>query len=197
MPALPFAKVDILVVDAIGKNISGAGIDPNVIGRGMHGERMRMCHDGEYANTISRDLTPESTATRADRPGRRRLVTSRRRPTDPVVTYTNALAAMKVVPARIPFHFATDTEFIRAALRLAGVDPDTARICGFATPSPSTRCTASSNYLAEINGRTDSRGARRARALAVRHGLARRRVAHPNKKGDTHAGIALRYVAGR
>ena len=43
MPALPFAEVDVLIVDAIGKNISGAGMDPNIIGRGVHGERMALC----------------------------------------------------------------------------------------------------------------------------------------------------------
>jgi hypothetical protein len=33
VPRIPFKKVDILIVDEIGKNISGAGMDPNVTGR--------------------------------------------------------------------------------------------------------------------------------------------------------------------
>jgi hypothetical protein len=33
IPRIPFKKVDILIVDEIGKNISGAGMDPNVTGR--------------------------------------------------------------------------------------------------------------------------------------------------------------------
>jgi hypothetical protein len=33
MARLPFEKLDILVIDEIGKNISGAGMDPNVTGR--------------------------------------------------------------------------------------------------------------------------------------------------------------------
>ncbi len=37
MPKLPFDDMDLLIVDQIGKNISGAGLDPNVIGRGVHG----------------------------------------------------------------------------------------------------------------------------------------------------------------
>ena len=37
MPGLPFKDIDLLIVDRIGKNISGAGMDPNVIGRGVHG----------------------------------------------------------------------------------------------------------------------------------------------------------------
>ncbi len=33
MPAIPFAQLDVLVVDWIGKNISGDGMDPNITGR--------------------------------------------------------------------------------------------------------------------------------------------------------------------
>lgn len=33
MPRIPFAGLDVLVVDEIGKNISGTGMDPNVTGR--------------------------------------------------------------------------------------------------------------------------------------------------------------------
>lgn len=33
IPRIPYDKIDILVVDEIGKNISGAGMDPNITGR--------------------------------------------------------------------------------------------------------------------------------------------------------------------
>ena len=33
MPRLPFNEIDLLIVDEMGKNISGTGIDPNVTGR--------------------------------------------------------------------------------------------------------------------------------------------------------------------
>ena len=36
LPKLPFDDADLLVVDQIGKNISGPGMDPNVIGRHAH-----------------------------------------------------------------------------------------------------------------------------------------------------------------
>ena len=40
MPRLPIDEVDVLVIDRMGKNISGVGIDPNVTGRiGVNGER--------------------------------------------------------------------------------------------------------------------------------------------------------------
>ena len=33
MPRLPFTEVDLLIIDEIGKNISGSGMDTNVVGR--------------------------------------------------------------------------------------------------------------------------------------------------------------------
>ena len=33
MPRLPFDEMDLLIVDRLGKNISGAGMDPNITGR--------------------------------------------------------------------------------------------------------------------------------------------------------------------
>ena len=33
LPRLPFEDIDVLIVDEIGKNVSGAGMDTNVIGR--------------------------------------------------------------------------------------------------------------------------------------------------------------------
>lgn len=35
MPRLPFQEIDVLIIDEMGKNISGAGMDTRVIGRGM------------------------------------------------------------------------------------------------------------------------------------------------------------------
>ncbi|MGI8782641.1 MAG: lactate racemase domain-containing protein [Acidobacteriota bacterium] len=37
MPRLPIDPIDVLIVDRMGKNISGTGMDPNITGRGVHG----------------------------------------------------------------------------------------------------------------------------------------------------------------
>ena len=36
MPRLPFDEADLLIIDWMGKNISGAGMDPNITGRPVH-----------------------------------------------------------------------------------------------------------------------------------------------------------------
>lgn len=57
LPSLPFDKIDVLIIDELGKNISGAGQDPNVTGR----------YDTPYASggpevqrMVILDLTEES-----------------------------------------------------------------------------------------------------------------------------------------
>jgi len=61
------ARIDLLIVDAIGKKISGVGMDPNVTGRGSAGEdgpgRPRTSHRGSL---FARELTPETTAKPAE-----------------------------------------------------------------------------------------------------------------------------------
>jgi len=154
MPALPFTAVDVLVVDAIGKNISGAGMDPNIIGRGVHGERMELCRSTVRA-IYARDLTPESHGN-ATGIGLADVVTSRLvAAMDPAVTYTNALAAMKIVPVRIPFQFATDAECLDAAFRLAGTGPERARILRIPDTLALGEIVASENYLGEVADRDD------------------------------------------
>jgi hypothetical protein len=154
MPALPFADVDVLVIDTIGKNVSGAGMDPNVIGRGVHGERMAMCRSTVRA-IYARDLTPESHGN-AVGIGLADVVSTRIvEAMDPVITYTNALAAMTIAPVRIPFHFATDEECLAAAFRLAGVSPAQARLLRIRDTLSLDCAVASEAYLPEIEARED------------------------------------------
>jgi len=59
MPSLPLDDIDILIVDRIGKNISGVGMDPNIIGRmAIPGEPEP--ESPRIGMIIIRDLTEES-----------------------------------------------------------------------------------------------------------------------------------------
>jgi len=59
MPSFPLDEIDLLVVDQIGKNISGVGMDPNIIGRmGITGEPEPNVPN--IGMIIIRDLTEES-----------------------------------------------------------------------------------------------------------------------------------------
>ena len=54
---IPFTQLDLLVVDEMGKNISGAGMDTKVIGRGVE---VRPGEAPQIRLIYVRDLTPES-----------------------------------------------------------------------------------------------------------------------------------------
>jgi hypothetical protein len=63
MGRLPLDEIDILICDRMGKNISGAGIDTNIIGRSVYGyEQGRPWHEGMPVihRIVVRDLADES-----------------------------------------------------------------------------------------------------------------------------------------
>jgi len=133
MPLLPFDELDLLIVDRIGKNISGSGMDPNVTGRWVRDysalPKAKMASTPTIRRIFVRDLTPE-THGNAIGIGFAELTTARLvRAMDKPATYINALTALSPNAARIPIHFETDREAISAALgSLALGDPRRSRI---------------------------------------------------------------------
>jgi hypothetical protein len=154
MPQLPFAQIDVLIIDEMGKNISGAGMDPNIIGRGVDGTR-RSDARTEVGAIFTRGLTPE-THGNAIGLGFADVVSKRIvDEMDHVSTYTNALSSMTPASVRIPMHFASDAECLRAAIRLAGADPATARIVRIKNTLALDRFVATESYAPEISERND------------------------------------------
>ena len=123
---LPFDEIDILIVDEIGKNISGDGADPNVTGRypttaasgGPRVERMVYLglteETGGNANGLGMaDVVTERLAGSMDRPA----------------TYLNALTSTTPAPVKTPMVMPTDEMAVAAALTMcAGVEPRDARL---------------------------------------------------------------------
>lgn len=115
LPGLPMDDIDLLIVDEMGKNISGQGIDPNVVGRdccsyGARRNRPRI------TRIFVRDLTEASVGSalgigQADF-CLKRLVEK----IDPASTYINCLTACCPEAARIPMTYDTDQQAIDAAL---------------------------------------------------------------------------------
>jgi hypothetical protein len=116
LPRIPFEHLDVLVVDWIGKNISGSGLDPNVIGmwRRLGGERRP-----DYRRIVVRDVTPESHGNAigigwADFTTRR-LVGQ----IDYDAMYMNCLTANAPEVGRVPVTMPSDREAIRLAIKTA------------------------------------------------------------------------------
>ncbi len=127
MPRLPFDDLDLLIVDRIGKNISGSGMDPNIVGRGVHGYSTDFSKQKEFPRIkriLVRSLTPESHGN-AIGIGMADFTTSRLvRCMDPKTSFVNAVTAMTMNGAKIPIHFESDQEVIQWALSSLVV-PDT------------------------------------------------------------------------
>jgi len=123
-PRVPVDDLDILVVDEMGKDVSGAGIDPNVIGfwRREGGPRKP-----DYRTLIVLDLTPQSHGN-ATGIGMADLVTRRLMDKlDLHATQMNALTSKVLRSARLPISLENDRIALETALD--GVpDPQSVRM---------------------------------------------------------------------
>jgi hypothetical protein len=128
MARLPIDPLDVLIVDQIGKNISGTGMDTNVVGRIMFIGEKEPDHpritrivvldltDASHGNAVGIGLADYTTRRLADKIDRR-------------TTAINCITAMTPEKARIPITLETDKEAVQAAFETIGaVPPEKARV---------------------------------------------------------------------
>ena len=107
-------EIDILIVDEIGKDISGTGLDSNVTGRSSWG--LPGFEAPPIQRIIVRDLTP---ATKGNALGIGLADFTTRKcaeKIDPTSTYTNAITAHVMPSAKIPIVAENDEQAFKAAL---------------------------------------------------------------------------------
>lgn len=119
MGRLPLDEIDILVCDRMGKNISGAGLDTNVIGRSVYGYAQGVpWHDGMPVihRIVVRDLADESDGNAVGM-GLVDFVPRRfARKVNEEVTVLNAVTARSPENAKWPIVLETDRDCLRMAL---------------------------------------------------------------------------------
>ena len=128
MPRLPVDDLDLLIVDEIGKNISGSGMDVNVIGRWrLPGVPEPL--SPRITRIVALRLTPESEGN-AQGVGLADVVTRRLVDAiDPVATYVNSIVSTFIERAFIPLTMPSDRDAILAALAsLSLTEPAAARV---------------------------------------------------------------------
>ncbi|MEM8530122.1 MAG: DUF362 domain-containing protein [Chloroflexota bacterium] len=114
LPNIPFDPIDVLVVDQMGKNFSGTGMDPNVIG--MH-RRIGGTPERHIRRIVALDLSPESHGN-ANGVGMADIITQTLRDKiDWHVTYTNALTADFLSGIKIPYTCPTISDAITVACK--------------------------------------------------------------------------------
>jgi hypothetical protein len=121
MPGLPFRHADLLLIDRIGKNISGTGMDTNVVGRKHH---EHMAADGEYPKVrfISvRGLTRETHGSAVGIGMAEFCKSQVLRETDIEATRLNCIIAGHPTAAMLPLDYETDREILDVALGTIGL----------------------------------------------------------------------------
>ena len=128
LPRIPFDPVDILIVNQMGKNISGTGMDQNVIAR-TAAPYHTVPPKPRIGRIIVRDLTKDSDGN-ATGIGNADFATKRLvDKIDRKTTYMNAITSSCPELIRIPPYYDCDREVIEAAFRtLPESDPQNARI---------------------------------------------------------------------
>jgi hypothetical protein len=155
MARLPFEKVDALIIDEMGKNISGTGMDTNVIGRIMFiGEREPETPKITLIAVL--DLTEESHGNAigiglADYTTKRLI-----KKIDHEAMAINAIAAMTPEKGRIPIALSTDKDAVEATLSTIGaIEPEKARLVHIKNTLEIGKLDISEALLEELKGRKD------------------------------------------
>ncbi len=118
LPKLFFDQIDVLVIDEIGKNISGDGMDPNITGRFP---TPYATGGPDVSKMVVLDLTHE-TEGNANGVGTADFTTQRLvDKMDHEVTYANGLTSTVCAPTKIATTLSNDREAIKAAIKTCNI----------------------------------------------------------------------------
>lgn len=118
MGRLPGQRIDVLIVDQIGKDISGDGADPNVINRDVSGELLKseIIPKPDIHRVIFRDLTPD-TEGNATGVGLGDFVLKQLADkVDPGFTYMNVITSKYPAGGRMPMVIDNDRQALYLAI---------------------------------------------------------------------------------
>jgi hypothetical protein len=121
---LPLRKADLLIVDEIGKDISGAGMDTNIIGRKRAFRTAPAPEDQpEMRHIFVRGLSARTHGNAAGIGNADFTTTRLIQNMNYQATVINCLTAGYPEGANLPVHFETDCEVVDAALAIIGTRP--------------------------------------------------------------------------
>lgn len=149
MGRLPFNEADLLIVDRMGKELSGTGMDTNVTGR-KPGCSVRVAH------LFVRDLT-EKTQGNAQGIGLADFTTRRLiERIDRQATYLNSQTAFRTDSCKLPMYLDTDREVLNVATAMAGLEiPGNYRLQWIQDTLRLDRVVVSEAYAKELEERED------------------------------------------
>lgn len=128
MPSLPAGHIDLLIVDEMGKNISGTGMDTNIIGR----MRIAGCQEPEFPRVTNIVVTDLTEASHGNALGMGLADFTTKKLADKIdfkATYENTVTSTFIDRAKMPIVADNDRQAIEWALRTCGpIDIENARI---------------------------------------------------------------------
>jgi len=151
MPKLPFDHIDILIVDEIGKDISGNGMDTNIVGRFGEPDKkwpkigwifVRGLTALTQGNAIGIGLADATTM---------RLINN----IDMDSTKVNCLTGQSLELGRIPIGFENDYEALTTLARMRGGPTSQIKVVWIKNTLELEECIVSVAYLDEIKRRED------------------------------------------
>lgn len=157
LPRLPFPSCDLLILDEIGKDVSGAGMDTNVVGRKFDDKKATERDEVSCARIFVRGLT-EATGGNATGIGIAEFTNERTvARIDRRATAINCVTGNHVTAAAIPVAFETDRECVEAAMLTLGmIEPTETRVIHIRNTLQLTEVLASESYLDEARRLTNA-----------------------------------------
>jgi hypothetical protein len=156
MPRLPFKTADLLLIDEIGKNISGTGMDTNIVGRKFLDH---IAHENEFPKVryiAIRGLTKETHGNATGIGLAEFALTRAIDSVDQQVTLTNCLTGGHATAAMTPVHFVSDQELLIQVLPQIGLtEPDDAKVMWIRNTLELAEVECSAAYLSEVRDRDD------------------------------------------
>ena len=148
MGKICFDQIDILVVDEIGKEISGAGCDPNITGNKYEPGFEKPV----VSKLVLMDLTDKTKGNATGFSAADVITKKLFDKIDFATTYANVVASSKLDGGKIPIPMATGDKAIRlAAKTLNGIDPLNARIVRIKNTLKLGEIFVSESMLEEVN----------------------------------------------
>ncbi len=156
LPRLPFRQVHLLIVDEIGKNISGTGMDTNVIGRKYNDHKATDRDDTAVRTVFVRGLT-EATHGNACGIGMAEFTNTRTvNSIDRRITSINSITGGHAPAAATPIWYDTDREVLENALTTIGLaTPERAKVIQIPDTLHMAEVLVSEAYLEDIKKRPD------------------------------------------
>lgn len=155
MPKLPFGQVDLLLIDRIGKNISGTGFDTNVVGRKFDDHKAVEGESPRVKLIAIRSLTPETHGNAIGIGIAEFCKSSLLRATDIAATRLNAITARHVSAAMVPLDYETDREILEVALAGTPEEKRQSRLLWIANTLHLQEVECSEAYWQEAQDRRD------------------------------------------